>query len=405
MSRIPFDRALEFANREKITDLLYPLFVHNIGGMLYNPDNAPRTSNLVAATNERRRMDSIDGGRPPSSGSAAPSLHHHHSMSGSVPGQAPPTPHSIAPNSNVGRPGLDRAHTFPTPPTSASSVMGMGSSGGPGYEWGPQSMANGVNGAQPLAIDTGLNGRSMPTTPATTPPSQSQANMQGYQGQPGYDTKAAYNGTPGPTPGYPHQNDARYGQPPHFKSEMGPPSAPGAAPLEVHESAHGQAHEHDAGHSEHGYMSSNPAAYAPNRSYSYNPVSDHSHLSPEMTGSPHQGTSGRGTPRTMPPSQAGWGAHDYQTPPRGPASSSVYNVMGNTSSSNGPSSDGAYPSSAYSGAGMPSAKRGREDDDQDRPGSRDYDFKRQKTGSVRQESFGMPLNAPHMQAIKTGGQR
>ena len=54
---------------------------------------------------------------------------------------------------------------------------------------------------------------------------------------------------------------------------------------------------------------------------------------------------------------------------------------------------------------MPSTKRGREEDEAERPGSHDFDHfpKRQNTG--RQESFGMPLNAPHMQAIKTGGQR
>lgn len=34
---IPFDRALEFANSEMITDILYPLFVHNIGALLYSP--------------------------------------------------------------------------------------------------------------------------------------------------------------------------------------------------------------------------------------------------------------------------------------------------------------------------------------------------------------------------------
>jgi len=36
---IPFERALEFANKEKITELLYPLFVHNIGALLYHPIN------------------------------------------------------------------------------------------------------------------------------------------------------------------------------------------------------------------------------------------------------------------------------------------------------------------------------------------------------------------------------
>ena len=37
--RIPFDRALEFANKEKITEALYPLFVHDIGALLYHPTN------------------------------------------------------------------------------------------------------------------------------------------------------------------------------------------------------------------------------------------------------------------------------------------------------------------------------------------------------------------------------
>lgn len=37
--RIPFERALEFANKEKITEMLYPLFVHNIGALLYHPIN------------------------------------------------------------------------------------------------------------------------------------------------------------------------------------------------------------------------------------------------------------------------------------------------------------------------------------------------------------------------------
>jgi protein SOK2 len=36
---IPFEKALEFANKEKITEMLYPLFVHNIGALLYHPSN------------------------------------------------------------------------------------------------------------------------------------------------------------------------------------------------------------------------------------------------------------------------------------------------------------------------------------------------------------------------------
>ena len=34
--RFPFERALDFANKEKITELLYPLLVHNIGALLYH---------------------------------------------------------------------------------------------------------------------------------------------------------------------------------------------------------------------------------------------------------------------------------------------------------------------------------------------------------------------------------
>lgn len=420
--RIPFERALDFANKEKITDLLYPLFVHNIGGLLYNPENAPRTNAVVAAT-ERRRVDSIDSTRPPQS-AQTPTLQHHHSMQSNIGGQAPPTPHAISQHQNAGRPSIDRAHTFPTPPTSASSVMGGMGSQGSSYEWGNQPMTNGVNGTQPLSIDT-MNARSMPTTPATTPPGNQAQGMQSYQGQQAYDNKGYYNTTPSSQTGYAQHSDGnRYSQPlPSYgKTDMGPPNAPGgSAPgsdTHDHKSDYSQVHpqshpsEHDsADHHDGGYMHASTAAYGPPRTqYGYNPASDHPHLSPEMSGSPsHQTPSGRGTPRTMPTAQQQW-SQDYQTPPR-PGGSNVYNVVGSSRTSNGAGSGDNYASSSYSnsshGAGMASVKRGREDDDQDGHTSREYDMygaKRQKTG--RQDTFGMPLNTPpHMQAIKTGGQR
>ncbi|KAI9686088.1 MAG: hypothetical protein M1822_004071 [Bathelium mastoideum] len=40
---IPFERALDFANKEKITDSLFPLFVHDIGTLLYHPSNQVET--------------------------------------------------------------------------------------------------------------------------------------------------------------------------------------------------------------------------------------------------------------------------------------------------------------------------------------------------------------------------
>ncbi|KAJ9626314.1 hypothetical protein H2203_003946 [Taxawa tesnikishii (nom. ined.)] len=56
---IPFDRALDFANKEKITESLYPLFVHNIGALLYHPQNSARQSisGAAIAGAERRRAD------------------------------------------------------------------------------------------------------------------------------------------------------------------------------------------------------------------------------------------------------------------------------------------------------------------------------------------------------------
>jgi len=342
--------------------------------------------------------------------------------------QAPPTPHSIAPHPSAPRPGIDRAHTFPTPPTSASSVLGMGSQSG-SYDWGNQNIPNGVNGAPPLSIDTGINARSMPTTPATTPPGNPGPGLQSYQSQSGYDnSKHYYNTTPSSQTGYAQQHDGtRYGPSmpatTYGKSDMGPPTAPGgtSAAGDAHDHTkadpyaqvpgHGHGSQHESDHQENGYMNAaNASAYSSNRGqYTYNPASDHPHLSPEMTGSPsHQNGSGHATPRTIPTGQPQW-PQDYQTPPRPPTSSNVYSVIGNTRGAAGTSSTDSYSNSAYAGV-----KRGREDDDQDRSTtatatnnstSRDYggyDPKRRKT----QDPFGMPLNAPpHMQAIKTGGQR
>lgn len=432
-NRIPFDRALDFANKEKITDQLYPLFVHNIGGLLYHPTNESRTSAVVAAT-ERRRIDGVPALRNGQT-SQPPPLHHHHSMHSTVGSQVPPAPHSIAPHPGAGRPGLDRAHTFPTPPTSASSVMGMGNQGS-SYEWGAPTMGSSVTSTQPLSIDTGLsnNARSLPTTPATTPPGSSVSNMQSYQSHQGFDgTKSFYSGPPSSQSGYApqqtstQQNMARFGGPlnstAYPKNEMGPPSAPGAVnagdaehhDIKSEQYAHGHVStgstDAEGDHHENSYMGANASAYNNNRTqYAYNPPSsvgtvqsDHSHLSPEMTGSPHQGGSGRATPRGTN------GAHQwqqgYQTPPRAAPSSNLYNVMIDSRGANGtPNSDhyaSNYTSTSMNGTST-SNKRGRDDDsDTGRPDSRGmesgFDLKRRKT-------MGMPMGQmSSLQGIKTGG--
>lgn len=246
--------------------------------------------------------------------------------------------------------------------------------------------------------------------------------MQAYPGQSGYDSKHYYSTTPSSQTGYAQQPDgSRYGQGmqsgPYGKSDMGPPIGPGNVagdgrdPKTDAYASHGHGSQHESDHPENGYMSATASAYGSNRGqYAYGGPGEHPHMSPEqISGSPtHQTGSGHATPRTLPSGQPQW-TSDYHTPPRAPSSSNVYNVIGHDRTPQGGPVD-TYGNPAYSSGhpgALTSAKRGREDDDQGRPGSRDYDgydSKRRKMG--HQETFGMPLNTPpHMQAIKTGGQR
>jgi protein SOK2 len=449
--RIPFERALDFANKEKITELLYPLFVHNIGALLYHPTNQTRTNAVMAAA-ERRKQEQTQmrSTQPP----GLPSLHqhHHHSMNNSIGGHLPGPQHSIAPHPSVGRPGLDRAHTFPTPPTSASSVMGGMSNSDGGFQWGgPQSMNQGAN---PLSIDTGLsNARSMPTTPATTPPGTAIQSMQQYQqGAQSYDTSRQMYSAPPPQQNvYPQstpdqQNMARYPQSSSYiKNEMGPPSvrAPGSE-TEHHDSkdANGMLHHsqgqgsvshghgEDEGEAEAEYTHGNPANYDANRgSYSYangpsvgSLPGEHTHLSPELTGSPNHPASGRATPRTASAPQPYYTQQQggYNTPPRvQPPSSNLYNVMSSErGTANGTAGGDVYAAQPDMGNSIPngygtqqsvmngaaaSNKRGRDDDDDGRPESRgpggDLDgLKRRKTireGSVSgPAAYDRPQRAP-----------
>lgn len=437
--RIPFDRALDFANREKITELLYPLFVHNIGALLYHPTNSNRT-NMVMQAAERRKLhekqqqqNSMLG--PP--GSQPPALHHHHSMNSQMTPHVSQPAHSIAPHPGNGRPSLDRAHTFPTPPTSASSIIG---NQGSGYEWGTQSMSGSVQNTQPLSIDTGLsNTRSMPTTPATTPPGTSLHNMQTYQNQQSYDSsRPMYSAAPQQQSQYAaqqhvvQQNLARFGQPmqsnTYMKTGMGPPTSrttgSGAdehAEMKTEPYAHSQGneqvghgtgeeeaeHEHDTD-----YAHDNSAAYNANRgpyNYTTGPAigslhGEHPHLSPEqVNGSPHANGSGRGTPRNPSGSQTSQWASGYNTPPRAAPSNYLTNVMSDTrSTANGNNADNytatplqpAYTPSTTNGT--ISAKRGREEDEQEtaRPSSVGDSadlLKRRKTG--REGSISTPTTA------------
>ncbi|EKD13867.1 APSES transcription factor [Drepanopeziza brunnea f. sp. 'multigermtubi' MB_m1] len=460
---IPYDRALDFANKEKITELLYPLFVHNIGALLYHPTNQTRTNAVMAAA-EKRKLEQNQMRNLQAPGLPSLHQHHHHSMNSSIGGSLPGSQHSIAPHPNVGRPGMDRAHTFPTPPTSASSVMGnMGSSDG-NFQWGPPGPMGGVQGTNSLSIDTGLsNTRSMPTTPATTPPGNSIQGMQQYQqsSQQPYDSsRQMYSAPPPQQNAYPQsapgqQDMSRYPQPnAYIKNEMGPPTGRAPESENGHHDPkdsngmihHGQGqnqvghsqgedeadHEHEAE-----YTHGNPASYDSSRGpYSYSHGSavgglpgEHTHLSPEMTGSPNHPASGRATPRTASAPQPYFTSQQqgYNTPPRvQPPSSNLYNVISSErGTANGSTGGDVYApqpdmgnsmSNGYAAQqpvmnGAPASnKRGRDDEDDGRPSSRgpggEMDLKRRKT--IREGSVSGPPSydpAPLNRARTTVTQR
>lgn len=363
-------------------------------------------------------------------GTQAPGLpdpvqpHHHHLIHGGT-GTSLGSSHPGSSHSGLGRPDMPRSHTFPTPPTSATGVMGsMGSSDG--QFWGNQGM-NSVQNSNPLAIDTGLsNARSMPTTPATTPPGAIHG-VQQYQSSQSYDPSRQVYSAP-PLQSGPYQTNGahnssaninRYSHPgtSYIKSEMGPPagrainaasdsdhhdskSANGLAhPNDQVSQAHGEEeadHEHDTDYQQEstGYDATRNAYSTYASAPAVASMNDHSHISPELTDSPsHQAGSGRITPRSATTNQAYYSQHTggYNTPPRAlPPSSNLYNVMssergtangssgtemyGHQQELGGPLTNG-YSTQQSALNGVPTSnKRGRDGDDEDenqRPPTRD----------------------------------
>ena len=339
----------------------------------------------MAAQDRRRLADHKQQGGMPSA-TQPPTLTHHHSMNSSVGSQQHP---SIAPNPAPGRPGIDRAHTFPTPPTSASgAISGMGTQGG-SYDWTGGSMSGNVQGGHSMGLEN--HPHSTPATPASTPPGSALPSLQPYQSQ-----QPIYAGHASSQAQYPPQQQgmARSGSiqsNSYSKQEMGPPSnrMSGSRP----ESEHGdgkldhyaQAQANDVSQSGGGdgteqeqdseYTHEGAQAYASHRgSYSsYHSASnlapysgDNNHMPSAVNGSSGvNGGSGHGTPRA---SQAQW-ATGYQTPPRAPPSSNLYNPTSDARGSlpNGNTSTEPYVSGAYAPTQMnslgASKKHPRDDED------------------------------------------
>jgi enhanced filamentous growth protein 1 len=366
------------------------------------------------------RRDQPDYLRTPQ-GTQPPALTHHHSMSNPIGASIPQPPHSIAPHPASGRPGLDRAHTFPTPPQSASSLtMGMGNSGS-SYEYGG-GHGGPINSGQPFPLDTGFIPRTLPTSPATSPPSHSQAmqyaSSQAYDSsRPMYSASAPYPSQYGSQPSMNRYGSVQTSPTSGVKNEMGPPARAGAENDHADSKPHDGYGSHQDADGEHeGEYTHTSASYGASKpSYSYNPNpssgpihSDPAHISPEMTHSPHQNGSGRATPRTT-NTYTG-----YSTPQRAstlPQSNLNYVMSNDTragAQQNGAESypaPGGYQSNQYpsmNGA-PPSNKRMREDDEQMDPYGRplsaggDPSLKRQRTdpGAVR------PISQP--QSLKAGG--
>nr|OQO28207.1 Cell pattern formation-associated protein stuA [Rachicladosporium sp. CCFEE 5018] len=375
---IPFDRALEFANKEKITEHLYPLFVHNIGALLYHPTNQARQQSIGNGAMAARRPESQDYMRTPT-GTQPPALTHHHSMGTPVStGMAQP-PHTIAPHPTSGRPGLDRAHTFPTPPTSASGMtMGAGQ-----YDYG-----NHANAVHPASSSPG-----------------SASHMQYPSSQP-YDSRQMYS-APANYSQYPSQHYNSVQPSPGVKSEMAPPTRAGAEHDHAHhKGADGYSGQQDAeGEHEGDYTHQSASLGASNASYSAFPNSapgpihsEPSHISPEMQNSPQQTGSGRATPRTAAPYSG------YSTPQRGSQlpSSNLYNVMSSDTRAGAPNGAEQYPQQGYAPQQYPAMngvpqnnKRGREADGDDAYGN----------GLKRARTEGGPVGArpiaqPH--SVKSG---
>lgn len=338
---IPYDRALEFANKENITEQLYPLFLHNIGMLLaphFNPNSTAAAGTMSARRSDGSQQSPVSMRTPQTQPITLPSANQqHHAMATPVSSHMPQTPHSIAPYPASGRPGLERAHTFPTPPASASNLMGLGHSDGP-YDWNPQGTSAPVS--QGLHVETGLGlPKSTPTTPTTTSPGQ--ALPRSFQTSQAYDNPRPVYAAP-----LQHSHYNMGSQPNGHYSSMQPPVV----------KAQPDAKEDEADLNGH--------AYNPDRAY-------HAYAEPTRTSSDvkdsaiiSQNGSGRATPRSMAT------PHTYNTPQRTlPSSSLTYlpNDGRNAMTSNGRTTitPNGYSNGTTINGTPANLKRGREiEDDQ-----------------------------------------
>lgn len=361
-------------------------------------------------------------------GPPPPPLHHHHSMHNPVTTQvSQSSSQALIP---PGRPHFERAHTFPTPPTSANSMVGVPNQGN-SYEW-----TNNVHNSHSLSIDTGLgNSRSMPTTPATTPPGSNMQSMQSYQNQSGYDSKPYYSSGSASQAQYASQQQPAPQNMPRYEGGSEKPregdSNLGGANRYYHSQGNGQVTQASTGgenapEHETDYVNDSNNAYNSNRSsYNYsnnhssgNIHSDQNHLSSDIATTQ---ASTNGSDRLNSRSTGGqsqW-TSGYSTPRLAPPPSTHYNVVSDTrsTSANGNNGDSysassnaapVYTSSSMNGG---SNKRSRDDSDHEEPAPRPasqncesgaYEHKRRKT--LTENPVGGPVGGAPLtvQSLKNG---
>ncbi|KAA8914776.1 hypothetical protein TRICI_002835, partial [Trichomonascus ciferrii] len=112
---IPYDRALDFANKEKIIDLLYPLFVTDIKGVLYHPGNYSRTAQVLSAAEKRKsEQQQQQQQQQQHHYSPAPADHEKKSPKGDPQPHAPPHT-QLPPPHTTQQPTLDKLCSTPPP--------------------------------------------------------------------------------------------------------------------------------------------------------------------------------------------------------------------------------------------------------------------------------------------------
>lgn len=119
---IPYERALEFAQREQIVDILYPLFVADIRSFLYHPVNYTRTIQVLAAAERKKQADQYRLQQAAAQAAQVAAAQQHQL---SLPPPHPPQSEALMSSSSIGEivPNSSATAT-PTslaPPASASS--------------------------------------------------------------------------------------------------------------------------------------------------------------------------------------------------------------------------------------------------------------------------------------------